>query len=101
MSRVHLRWDSECRLRIDFIAETGRPMRRVEAERMVRTRHEGVSVTWVLIGFVVALVIAKLLVARYEYRQVRRRTQQHLAAGGRIREAPDMMPGHGGGSAGG
>lgn len=56
---------------------------------------------WVIVGLAIALLATKLLVSRYEYRQVQRRTQRHLEAGGKIREAPDMIPGHGGGGAGG
>lgn len=61
----------------------------------------GGVVVWIILGLAAVLVAAQLLVARYEYRQVQLRTRRHLEAGGRIREAPDMTPGHGGGAAGG
>lgn len=57
-------------------------------------------VEWLIVGIVVVLIATRILVARYDYAQVKARTRRHLEAGGKLTAAPDVTPPHGGGGAG-
>jgi hypothetical protein len=56
---------------------------------------------WFTTGTLIVLLVAAIVIGyRHEARQVQARTRRHLDNGGKIGDAPDMMPRHGGGGAG-
>lgn len=55
---------------------------------------------WLIVGVVVLLIATRILVSRYDYNQVKARTRRHLEGGGKLSEAPDVTPPHGGGAVG-
>lgn len=55
---------------------------------------------WVFIGIAVALIVTRVLVSGAENRRIQARTRRHLEAGGKLGDAPDVTPPHGGGAAG-
>lgn len=56
---------------------------------------------WFLVAAVVVAFAAYVWMLRGEGDAAQRRTRDHLERGGKPSDAPDWMPGHGGGSSGG